>query len=72
MEGAWLSPRHNDSLAPARSALAGLWLRRMEPSLLLSVSHDETVAVATANLSPLSKRLKSDPMGEGEAAPALK
>ena len=29
-----------DSLAPARSALAGLWLRAMELPLLPSVSHD--------------------------------
>jgi hypothetical protein len=29
-----------NSLAPARSALAGLWLRQMEPPLLPSVSHD--------------------------------
>ena len=34
-------------------------------------SHNENVAIATANLSPLPKRLKSHPMGEGEVVPAL-
>jgi hypothetical protein len=63
------SPRPNDSLAPARSALAGLWLRPMDLPILQMVSHTNKVAVATCKPFAASRAAKV-PQGEGEVVPA--